>query len=42
MESDDSEGENQELAQIDRGKCRLQIKLFFLQIDDDHLLIHYK
>ncbi len=34
-ESDDSEGENQELAQIDRGKCPLPTKLFLLEIDDD-------
>lgn len=29
-ESDDSEGENQELAQIDRGMCPLSNKLFLL------------
>lgn len=27
-ESDDSEGENQELAQIDRGECSLLTELF--------------
>lgn len=30
VESDDSEGENQELAQIDRGTCPLPNKLILL------------
>lgn len=32
-ESDDSEGENQELAQIDRGKCTMPPDRLFMSIN---------
>lgn len=43
-ESDDSEGENQELAQIDRGECSLLTKLFlyckFDVASSDNMLVN--
>lgn len=43
-ESDDSEGENQELAQIDRGECSLLTKLFlyckFNDSSSDNMIVN--